>query len=246
MIDMRDPHIAVGALVCPAASVGELPLIGSQFIGEVAPARRPGQERVTAAVPVGEGIRIPGGQLGRPEDEPPLGGDHALHGVDLLGRVLSRRLHRALDHSQLRLTGLTRTDPVQPLFQGIEGGVPGVELETLGLAQIRDAQEHLPFLEMQLHEILVLGGELYDVDLCVPVHPEEILFPEMDLEPTLPGSQRIAADHGQVDGSGFRTEVVGPLHVGVPTDITHPGVGVVIVCFFLGHRPGEGQSQTYG
>jgi hypothetical protein len=164
MIDMRDPHIAVRALVCPAASVGELPFIGSQFIGKVAPARRPGQECVTAAVPVGEGICIPGGQLGGPEDEPSLGGDHALHGIDLLGRVFSRRLHRALDHSQLRLSGLSRADAVQPLFQGIEGGVPGMELETLGLGQIGDAQEHLTFLEMQLHEILVRGGELYDVD----------------------------------------------------------------------------------
>jgi hypothetical protein len=203
MIDVRDPHITVRALIGPAAAVGELSFIGAQFFGKVAAPHRPGQKSVPAAVPVGKGILVPGRHPRRPEDKPPLGSDHTLQGMHHLGRVLSRRFHGTLDDPQLRLSALSCADAIQPCLQDIERGVLGMQLETLGLNQIGDAQKYLSALEMQLHEIQVPGGQLDDIHLRVPVHPQVVLFPEMDREPPFPGAQHVAADHGQIHGAGF-------------------------------------------
>jgi hypothetical protein len=117
-----------------------------------------------------------------------------------------------------------------------------VQLETLGLAQVGDAEKDLSALEVKLHIIQVPAGELDDIHLGEPAHPQEVLLPEMDLETSFPCAQRVAAYYRQVDAAGFIAQILRPLHIGVSTDIAHPGIAVVIICVVLSGGPGKEQN----
>jgi len=112
VIDMRHPNISIGAFIHPVAVFSQFRLIGGQFRGEVTIGDRSGQEEVTAAVPIGKGILVSGGEAGRAEAERALGGHQPLQGSHLFRGGFSGRFHGTLDHPQFGLLIAHDPEPV--------------------------------------------------------------------------------------------------------------------------------------
>ncbi len=144
------------------------------------------------------------------------------------GRALfAGGLDEALVDLDLGLLVLPDVDAVDAAVEDVEGGVGGVELDALFLLQGADDEVDVTRPDADAGDVVVLLGQVEDVDLGVVVEPDVVALAEVDLGPAVGGADPVAFADGHVERAFLVAEVGSPLDEGLALDETQAGDGFV-------------------
>ena len=102
-----------------------------------------------------------------------------------------------------------------------------MDLDALFLLQGTDHEVDVARPDADAGDVVVLLGQVEDVDLRVVVEPDVVAPAEVDLGPAVGGADPVAFADGHVEGAFLVAEVGSPLDEGLALDEAQAGDGFV-------------------
>jgi hypothetical protein len=241
--DRRNPDVAIGSFVGPAAVGRQFVLVIIVVLGKVGLWQAPGVDRVAAGVPVVE-IVAPGYERAGGREEAAVGGRDLFAVPDEDRALFGGRFGRAAVNSEFGFLVVKDIDSVQTFLHQIERSVGGMDLEVFLAVQVGDSDIDAAGNEVQLSQVALAAGEVHYIDQGVAVEAEIVSPAELNFRSALPCPELVAGDDDKVHFSLFVAKILGPLDIDIALDIAQTGITAAVEAFLLAEcEKGENHNQ---